>query len=179
MAAKQNEPGSAEARNKQAYSQMLEVRNVLYRRLVDYVLTNARQIKDEVGGEELYSFTLQQMDEQLLSKLNIVERANCELARGESREGQTTTTTFEAIEVIAKREELPQKVADVLAEHGESEFLDLAVLRADEKHAEVLVVLAREESSPRPAAAPAEKKPQGGQSEKGEKGEDLSSGSDT
>lgn len=179
MAAKQNEPGGAETRNKRAYSVILEIRNILYRRLVEYVLANERRLKDEVTGEDSYSFTLQQVDEQLLSKLNIVERASCELARGESREGQTTTTTFEAIEVIAKREELPQKVADVLAEHGESEFLDLAVLRADEKHAEVLVVLAREESSPRPAAAPAEKKKQGGQSEKGEKGEDLSSGSDT
>jgi hypothetical protein len=155
---------------------MIEIRNTLYRRLVDYVLAHERRIKSEVSGEESYSFTLQQMDEQFLNKLNVVERAVAELTRCECREGQTTTTTFEAIEVIAKREELPQKVADILAEHGESEFLDLCVLRADEKHAEVLVVLAREESGPPAAVVPAEKKKHGGQ---GEKGEDLSGGSST
>jgi protein-L-isoaspartate O-methyltransferase len=152
---------------------MVEVRSILYRRLVDFVLAHERRLKDEVSGEEMYSFTCQQLEEQFLSKLNILERAVAELARSEPREGQTTRTTFEAIEVIAKREELPQKVADVLAEHGQSEFLDLAVLRADEKHAEVLVVLAREESGRRAPAVPAEKK------KHGQQGEDLSGGSET
>jgi len=176
VAAKHNEPANPDNPSKRAYSAMLEVRNTLYRRLVEYVLANERRIKDEVGGEDTYSFTLQQLDEQFLSKLNIMERAVSELARCESREGQTTTTTYEAIEVLAKREELPQKVADVLAEHGESDFLDMCVLRADDKHAEVLVVLAREESGPPAAAQPAEKKKHGGQTDKGE---DLSGGSGT
>lgn len=176
MAAKPNEAANPDSPSKRAYNAMVEVRNTLYRRLVDYVLANERRLKAEVGGEDTYSFTLQQLDEQFLMKLNIVERAVAELARCETREGQTTTTTFEAIEVIAKREELPQKVADVLAEHGESEFLDMAVLRADEKHAEVLVVLAREESGRPAAAVPAEKKKHGKQ---GEKGEELSGGSET
>lgn len=176
MAAKRNDPSIPESRSKRAYSAMLEIRSILYRRMVDYILAHEGRIRDEVSGEDTYSFTLQQLDEQFLNKLNVMERAVSELARCESREGQTTTTTFEAIEVIAKREEIPQKVADVLAEHGESEFLDLCVLRADEKHAEVLVVLAREEAGPPAAVAPAEKKKHG---RPGEKGEDLPGSSDT
>jgi hypothetical protein len=144
---------------------MTEVRNALYRRYVDYILANEHRIRDEVNGEDSYSFTLQQLDEQFLNKLNIVERAVAELTRSEFREGQTTTTTYETVEVIAKREELPQKVADALAEHGDSDFLDLCVLRADDKLAEVLLVLAREEAGPPPQAAQTETKPHGEQGE--------------
>ncbi len=147
---------------------MTEVRNALYRRYVDYILANEHRIRDEVSGEDSYSFTLQQLDEQFLNKLNIVERAVAELTRSEFREGQTTTTTYETVEVIAKREELPQKVADALAEHGDSDFLDLCVLRADDKLAEVLLVLAREEAGPPPQTTPTESsKPHGEQGEQG------------
>ncbi|MCY3024529.1 MAG: hypothetical protein NTW87_36605 [Planctomycetota bacterium] len=172
MKQRHDNPPSAESRSKRAYSVMLEVRNTLYRRLVEHVLANEGRLKDEVSGEDSYSFTLQQVDEQFLNKLNIVERAVAELTRCEYREGQTTTTTYETIEVLAKREELPQKVADALADHGESDFLDMCVLRADDKQAEILLVLAREESGPPATAAPAEKKKHGKQGEQGEKGND-------
>ncbi|HEY3322278.1 MAG TPA: hypothetical protein VGP72_17580 [Planctomycetota bacterium] len=160
MATKHNHPthveNKIEARSKNAYAAMSDIRNALYRRYVDFLLAHEGRIRDEVGGEDSYSFTLQQIDEQFLNKLNILERALSELSRCEFREGQTTMTTYETVEVIARREELPQKVADVLAEHGDSDFLDLCVLKADEKQAEVLVVLAREESGPPASAAPAE-----------------------
>jgi hypothetical protein len=155
-------------RPRQAYNAMLEIRNSLYRRMVEYVLTNHGQMLSEVNGEDSYNFTLQQMDEQFLNKMNVIERALCELARCEQREGQMMTT-FETVEVVAKREELPQKVADALAEHGESDLLDLCVLRADEKQAEVLLVLAREDNA---ACAPAPRVEKGGRGEQGEKGED-------
>lgn len=157
---------NAENRAKRAYNTMAEIRSTLYRRLVDYVLANEGRIRSEVKGEDTYSFTLQQMDEHFLNKLNIVERAVAELSRCEHREGgQVTTTTYEAIEVLAKREELPQKVADALAEHGESDFLDMCVLRADDKMAEVLLVLAREDSGTPPAAIKQQKQQHGEQGE--------------
>jgi len=166
VANKPNTPTNQESRAKKAFTAMSEIRNGLYRRLVEYVLANEHRIKDEVSGEDTYSFTLQQLDEQFLNKLNIVERAVGELTRCEYREGQTTTTTYEAVEVVARREELPQKIADALAEHGESDFLDLCVLRADDKQAEVLLVMAREENGPpAPVATP---EPQ--QREQGEEG---------
>lgn len=170
MAAKHNPPATEnknETRTRRAHTAMTEVRNALYRRYVDYILSNEHRIRDEVNGEDSYSFTLQQLDEQFLNKLNIVERAVAELTRSEFREGQTTTTTYETVEVIAKREELPQKVADALAEHGESDFLDLCVLRADDKLAEVLLVLAREEAGPPAQATPTESKRHGEQGEQG------------
>jgi hypothetical protein len=162
-----NNAQTQENRARRAFGAMTDIRSALYRRLVDYVLANENRLRDEVNGEDSYSFTLQQMDEQFLNKLNIVERAVGELTRCEHREGQTTTTTYEAVEVIARRDELPQKVADALAEHGESDFLDMCVLRADDKQAEVLLVLAREESgTPTPAAR--EKQEHGEQGEQGE-----------
>ncbi len=168
VATKPNNSPQHESRAKRAFGAMSEIRSALYRRLVDYVLTNEARLRDEVNGEDSYSFTLQQLDEQFLNKLNVVERTVAELSRCEQREGQTMTTTYEAVEVIARREELPQKVADALAEHGESDFLELCVLRADDKQAEVLLVMAREESgTPAPAPARAEK-----QGETGEQSED-------
>ena len=176
MATKQNPPAcetKSETRTRRAFTVMSEIRNALYRRYVDYILANERRIRDEINGEDSYSFTLQQMDEQFLNKLNIVERAVAELTRSEFREGQTTTTTYETVEVIAKRDELPQKVADALAEHGESDFLDLCVLRADEKQAEVLLVMAREETgAPAPTSTPAARTERREQGETGEQSED-------
>jgi hypothetical protein len=162
-----NNASSQENRARRAFGAMTDIRSALYKRLVDYVLTNENRLRDEVSGEDSYSFTLQQLDEQFLNKLNIVERAVSELTRCEHREGQTTTTTYEAVEVIARRDELPQKVADALAEHGESDFLDMCVLRADDKQAEVLLVLAREESGNTATAARPEKQ----EHNEGEQGE--------
>lgn len=136
---------NADERVKRAFGIMNDIRSKLYRRLADYVLANEGRMRAESLSEDTYSFTLQQMEDQFLNKLNVVERAVAELARSEQQEGQPTTTTYETIEIVAKREELPQKIADALAEHGESDFLDMSVLRADDKHAEVILVLAREE----------------------------------
>ena len=78
MAAHQNQnpnpnPGNAqEQRSKRAFNSMVEIRNSLYRRLVDYILVNESRLMDEVSGEDTYSFTLQQLDEQFLNKLNVV-----------------------------------------------------------------------------------------------------------
>jgi len=172
-------PNAPEQRSKRAYNSMLEIRNSLFRRLVDYVLTNESRLMDEVSGEDTYSFTLQQLDEQFLNKLNVVERAVGELTRCENRDGQMTTTTYEAVEIIAKRHELPQKVADALAEHGDSDFLDLCVLRADDKQAEVLLVMAREDNGPAPKNAARPERLEHGEQEQGEQGEDGSTGPDT
>ena len=171
VAAKPNSSANTpETRARRAYNAMTDIRSSLYKRMVDYVLAHESRIRDEVNGEDSYSFTLQQLDEQFLNKLNIIERAVSELSRCEHREGQTMTTTYEAVEVISKRDELPQKVADALAEHGESDFLDMCVLRADDKQAEVLLVLAREETG---TPAPASQKER---QEHGEQGEDEQQG---
>jgi hypothetical protein len=169
-------PNSPEQRSKRAYTSMVDIRNSLYRRLVDYILTNENRLMDEVSGEDTYSFTLQQLDEQFLNKLNVVERAVGELTRCEHRDGQMTTTTYEAVEIISKRHELPQKVADALAEHGDSDFLDLCVLRADDKQAEVLLVMAREENGPAPKTASRPERLEHGEQEQGEQGDDGAAG---
>lgn len=142
------QPVKRDDRVKRAYGIMAEIRGTLYQRLADYVLANESRIRGETLGEESYSFCLQQMDELYLNKLGVIERAVAELGRGEAREGLTTTTTYETIEVVARREDLPQKVADALAEHGESDLLDVCVLSADDKQAEILLVLAREDADP-------------------------------
>jgi hypothetical protein len=145
LAAKQHAPNSPENRAKRAFKALSGLRSTIYTRLVDYVLLNRSRLREEASGQDLASYTHQQLDELFLTKMNILDRAMSEVARPEPREGQTTTTTYETVEVIAKREELPQKIADALAERGESDFLDLCVLRADEHSAEVLLILARED----------------------------------
>ena len=171
MAAKSNHPKN-ENRARLACNTMSELRSALYRRLVDYVLANEGRLRDEVLGEDSYSFTLQQLDEQFLNKLGIVDRAASELMRCDPRDGQMTTTTYETIEVIARREDLPQKIADALAEHAESDLLDVCVLRADEKQAEVMLIMAREDSAGGPSPARAEPLERPERGEQGEQGED-------
>ncbi|MFH0937901.1 MAG: hypothetical protein V1899_01230 [Planctomycetota bacterium] len=156
-----------------AYTTMTEIRSALYRRLVEYILLNENRLRDESNNEDSYSFSLQQIDELFLNKMSILERTISELSRCEHHDGQATTTTYEAVEVLAKREDLPQKIADALAEHGESDFLDMCVLRADDKQAEVLLVLVREDSGVPTAIAHPERQ----QRKKGEHGEDQPGGS--
>jgi len=141
---------------RRAYGIMADIRGALYQKLAEYVLANEGRVRQEIMGEESYSFCLQQMDELYLNKLNIIERAVAELGRGSEREGQATTMTYETVEVVARREDLPQKVADALAEHGDADLLDVCVLRADDKQAEILLVLAREESEASQTAAQAQ-----------------------
>jgi hypothetical protein len=150
------QPTTQDDRVKRAFGIMNEIRTSLYKRLADFVLKNEQRVRAETLGEETYSFCLQQMDDLFLSKLNVVERAVAELSRHDAREVQTTTTTYETVEVSARREDLPQRVADALAEHGDSDLLGISILRADEKQAEVLLVMAREDISP-----PHEKAPRG------------------
>ena len=164
MAVKHHAPNSPENRAKRAYKALSGNRNTLYNRMVDYILENRTRLRNETGGAELSAFTLLQLDEQFLAKMQILDRCMGELARPEPKEGQTTTTTYETVEVIAKREELPQKIADALAERGESEFLDLCVLRADDLAAEVLLVLAREDYDVPAKPSRTEKLEQDGQS---------------
>jgi len=168
------EKDKSEDPSKRAMLVMQDVRNALHRRLVGYVLNNAEGFRDESQTTENYNFLHQQMDEQILAKLCVASRALAELSQPDLREHpQLMMTTYETVEVIARREELPQKIADALAEHSESDFLDMSVLRADDQTAEVLLVLAREDNGlPPSATAAGETRPRGGkgETESGEQG---------
>ncbi len=172
MAAKTRNPKNFENRGKMACNAIAEIRATLYKRMVDYVLANENRLRDEILGEDSYSFTLQQLDEQFLNKLSVIDRAASELMRSDPRDGQMTTTTYETVEVIARREDLPQKVADALAEHAESDLLDVCVLKADEKQAEIMLILAREEPAGSPTAARPGSVEQQERGELGESGEE-------
>ncbi len=179
MAAKKYPPNSPENRAKRAYKALSQNRTLLYNRMVDYILDNRPRLRAEMSGAELGNFTLTQLEEQYLLKMQVIDRVMGEIARPEPKEGHTTTTTFETVEVVAKREELPQKIADALAARGDSDFLNLCVLRADDKSAEVLLVVAREEYNVPIKAAAAEKQEQDGQSGQngsGELGDDQQNG---
>jgi hypothetical protein len=137
----------ADERVRRACGVMTEVRSRLYRRLAEYVLAHENRIRAETAGEESYSFCLQQMEELFLNKLNVVERAVAELGRPEPREPTSTTTTYETVEITSRREDLPQRIADALAERAESDLLNVCVLRADDRQAEILLILSREEAT--------------------------------
>lgn len=169
-----------EDNSRRALQVMQDVRNALHRRLVNYVVSHAEGLREESSASENYNFLHQQMDEQILSKLCVASRALAELSQPDLREHpQLMMTTYETVEVIARREELPQKIADALAEHSESDFLDMSVLRADDQQAEVLLVLAREDNGLPPTAGASESRPRGnsGETESGEQGGENLGGS--
>jgi hypothetical protein len=182
LAVKHHAPNSPENRARRAYKALSASRNTLYNRMVDFILANRTRLRDEVAGTDLGGFLHTQLEDMFLTKMQVLDRTMGELARPEPKEGQTTTTTYETVEVIAKREELPQKIADALAERGESDFLDLCVLRADDHAAEVLLVLAREDHNVPAKPSHTEKIEQDGQSGQsgqtgqGEFGDDIPNG---
>ena len=149
---------------------MHDVRSALHRRLVKYVLQHADGLREEAHSTDGYNFLHQQMDEQILAKLCAASRALGELnIQPEIREPQQLMTTYEAVEVTARREDMPQKIADALAEHSDSDFLNMSVIRADDQHAEVLLLLARQDTGQAAAAQPAaEARARGEQSEPGD-----------
>lgn len=158
---------------KQAFQVMLDVRTALHKRLVKYVLQNAEGLREEAHSTDGYNFLHQQMDEQILAKLCTASRALGELnIQPEMREPQQLMTTYEAVEVTARREDMPQKIADALAEHSDSDFLNMSVIRADDQHAEILLLLARQDTGQAAATVQpaAEARARGDQSEPGDQG---------
>lgn len=115
-------------------------------KLAQHVVEHAGQLRAETFNEESYGFALQQLEEKFLGRLSLVDRALSELQRMEQRlETREATTTFEAVTISANDTDLPQKIADLLAENASAEVVALELLRAREGKLDMLVVFARED----------------------------------
>lgn len=126
--------------NMKALGVLSELRKSLCQRIVAFVLQNERQLRAEITGRDTFNLMLGQIDEQFLSKLGVLDRAMYEINRGESAKHTEQTTHFEVVEIRASREELPQKIANLLAEHAEKSLIQLLTLRSSQEEAELLAV---------------------------------------
>ncbi|MGH7143502.1 MAG: hypothetical protein ACREJ2_05125 [Planctomycetota bacterium] len=127
--------------NRKSLGILTELRKSLCQRMAQFVLTNERQLRAEITGRDTFNLMLGQMDELFLSKLGVLDRALYEVNRMEAPQASAEQTThFEVIEVRSAREELPQKIANLLAEHAEKSLLQLLPLRTTPEEAELLAV---------------------------------------
>ncbi|HTL51279.1 MAG TPA: hypothetical protein VL860_01760 [Planctomycetota bacterium] len=126
--------------NRKSLGILSELRKSLCQRMVAFVLQNERQLRAEITGRDTFNLMLGQMDEQFLSKLGVLDRAVYEINRGEQPPPAEQTTHFEVVEVRASREELPQKIANLLADHAEKNLIQLLPLRSTPEDAELLAV---------------------------------------
>ena len=127
--------------NRKSLGILSELRKSLCQRLTGFVTQNERQLRAEITGRDTFNLMLGQMDELFLSKLGVLDRAMYEINRGEQPGAAAEQTThFEVVEIRANREELPQKIANLLAEHAEKTLLQLIPLRTNQEDAELLAV---------------------------------------
>jgi hypothetical protein len=103
---------------------LTRLQKALLRRLADYVLENEATLRQAADGAEGYGFSLHQLDELFLSRLNLVERAIAELqkspAKGSSR--------YRTLCFAARPDELEQKVNSRLEKMPEARILGISVL---------------------------------------------------
>ena len=74
-------------RHGQSLGILSRLQRTLIRRLMDYVVENESSLRMAVDGTEGYGFTLHQLDELFLGRLNIVERGIAELQKSPSGGG--------------------------------------------------------------------------------------------
>ena len=110
-------------RHDQALSALGRLQKTLVRRLTDYVIENEESLRLAAEGTEGYGYTLHQLDELFLSRLNLVERAIAELqkspARGSSR--------YRTLCFPARPEALEQKINSRLEKMPEARILGISV----------------------------------------------------
>ena len=107
----------------QALSALGRLQKTLVRRLTDYVIENEDSLRLAAEGTEGYGYTLHQLDELFLSRLNLIERAIAELqkspARGSSR--------YRTLCFPAGPEALEQKINSRLEKMPEARILGISV----------------------------------------------------
>lgn len=72
---------SEKDKNTRAIQMLTRLQRVLARRLADYVLENEAALRGAAEGGEGYGYTLQQLDELFLTRLNLIERTIAELQK--------------------------------------------------------------------------------------------------
>ena len=111
-------------RHNQALSALGRLQKTLVRRLTDYVIENEESLRLAAEGTEGYGYTLHQLDELFLSRLNLVERAIAELqkspAKGSSR--------YRTLCFPTQPEALEQRINSRLDKMPEARILGISVL---------------------------------------------------
>ncbi len=68
-------------RHTKAFQTLVRLQRTLVRRLTDFVIENETSLRRAAEGTEGYGYTVHQLDELFLGKLNLIERSTSELQK--------------------------------------------------------------------------------------------------
>ncbi len=110
-------------RHDKALAVLGQSQRVLMRRLTGYVLENEESLRLASEGAEGYGYTLHQLDELFLSRLNLVERAIAELQKSPAR----GVSRYRTLCFSASRGAVEKEINRRLAKMPESRILGVSV----------------------------------------------------
>lgn len=73
--------GSGKSLNERALQVLTRLQRTIFRKLGEFVVENEKSLARAAEGVEGYGYTLHQLDELFLSKLNLIERSIAELQK--------------------------------------------------------------------------------------------------
>ena len=113
--------------NKSAHAKALQVltrlQKALLRRLADYILENEATLRQAADGAEGYGFSLHQLDELFLARLNLIERTMAELHKS-PMEG---ANRYRSLVFSAPREEVEHEINSRLEKMTSARVLGVTV----------------------------------------------------
>ena len=116
--------GKAEKeRQGQALSALGRLQKTLVRRLANYVMENDESLRLAAEGTEGYGYTLHQLDELFLARLNLVERAIAELQKSPAR----GTNRYRTLCFPVRPEAVEQKINSRLEKMPDARILGVSV----------------------------------------------------
>lgn len=110
-------------RHGQALSALGRLQKTLVRRLIEYVIDNDESLRLAAEGTEGYGYTLHQLDELFLARLNLVERAIAELQRSPAR----GTSRYRTLCFPASVDAVEQKINARFEKMPEARILGISV----------------------------------------------------
>jgi len=131
-------------RNARSIQVLSRIQRALVRKLAEYVLENESSLRSAAEGAEGYGYTLQQLDELFLTRLNLIERAIAELQKF-SAEG---VSKYRSLCFSAPRDAVEQAINSRLEQLPNARVLGVVVSPASAAHPEMRAGPGGEGASP-------------------------------
>ena len=102
---------------------LMNLQKALLKRLADYVLENQATLRQAAEGAEGYGFTLHQLDELFLSRLNLIERAMAEIHKAPGPGGNR----YRSMVFATSRDEVESEINSRLEKMPSARILGVTV----------------------------------------------------
>jgi len=109
--------------NRKALGLLVKMQQALIRRLGEYVTENRSSLKMAADGVEGYGFSVHQLDELFLSRLNLIERTMAELQKHPA----VGASRYRTLCFLASRAEVEQEINSRLETLTEARILGVSV----------------------------------------------------